>query len=78
VFNAIDGILGAVAFAAVIGGIVLAVGAVLFTVGDLAFMAPFSEMFTESSVAKFIYQNNVLNELEFIQNLPIRGWLTAK
>ena len=78
VFKTIDGIIGALAFAAIIGAIVLAVGAVLFTVGDLAFMAPFSDMFMETGIAKFIYQNNVLNELKFIQELPIRGWLTAK
>lgn len=79
----VDGVLGAVVALGIVVAVMLFAGSVLFSISDVDFMEGFnSYMWYVSSkgvckdavIASVFYQNNPLNSLEFMQNLPVRGW----
>lgn len=74
-FAAIDGALGAVVLFAVVMGILFLLGAVLYTLNDLPFMAKFNEYMDGSKIACISYSGNIMNDLGFITGLPLRDWL---
>lgn len=81
-FSTVDGVLGAVVAFAVVCAVLLFVGAVLWSINDLSFMDVFNRyMFYTAdgqskpvAIASVFYSHNPLNELEFIADLPVRGW----
>lgn len=82
-FGVVDGVLGAVVALGIVVAVMLFAGSVLFSISDVDFMEGFnSYMWYVSSkgvskdavIASVFYQNNPLNSLEFMQNLPVRGW----
>ena len=82
-FSVIDGVFGAVIAFAVACGVMLLLGAVFYSISDLDMMSAFNDYmyYTASdgtvkpaAIASAFYTNNPLNSLEFIRNLPVRGW----
>ena len=82
-FSVIDGVFGAVVAFAVACGVMLLLGAVFYSISDLDMMSAFNDYmyYTASdgtvkpaAIASAFYTNNPLNSLEFIRNLPVRGW----
>ena len=82
-FSVIDGVFGAVIAFAVACGVMLMLGAVFYSISDLDMMSAFNDYmyYTASdgtvkpaAIASAFYTNNPLNSLEFIRNLPVRGW----
>ena len=82
-FSVIDGVFGAVVAFAVACGVMLLLGAVFYSISDLDMMSAFNDYmyYTASdgtvkpaAIASAFYTNNPLNSLEFIRDLPVRGW----
>lgn len=82
-FSVIDGVFGAVIAFAVACGVMLLLGAVFYSISDLDMMSAFNDYmyYTASdgtvkpaAIASAFYTNNPLNSLEFIRDLPVRGW----
>lgn len=82
-FSTVDGVFGAVIAFAIACGIMLFVGAVLYTINDVSIMSGFNEYMTyvnsagetrNAAIASVFYAENPLNSLAFIQKLPVRGW----
>lgn len=76
-FSIIDGILGAIFLTVVVFAILFALGAVVQSLYDYEFMEVFNAYFDKSYIAKFIYGNNILCELNLI-NIPVDSWLTKQ
>lgn len=77
VFQVVDGVVGAVVLTAVVFGILLVFGSVYYTVfgsvTDIPFITNYNAFFNGELVSCF-HAKNPLNALDFIKDLPIRGW----
>lgn len=82
-FGVVDGVLGAVVALGIVVAAMLFAGSVLFSISDVDFMEGFNSYMwyvsskgvsKDAAIASVFYQNNPLNSLEFMQNLPVRGW----
>lgn len=71
---AIDGVLGAAVLTAVVFAVLIALGAFAYMINDLDAFARFNEYMNYSSLAKALYDYNILNNVAVIQNIPLRDW----
>ena len=73
--SAIDGAFGAVVLTAVVFGVLLFLGAVLWQISDLDGFKIFNSYMENSYVARGLYNDNGLASLSFLTNLPLREWV---
>ena len=82
-FGVVDGVFGAVVALGITVAVMMFAGSVLFSISDVEFMEKFNGYMwyvsskgtaSDAAIASVFYQNNPLNSLEFMQNLPVRGW----
>ncbi len=73
--TAVDGAFGAIVLTAVVFGILLFLGAVLWQVSDLDAFKVFNKYMENTSVANALYGENIIGKLDFITNLPLRDWV---
>lgn len=74
VVSAVDGFFGAIVLTAILFGILMFLGAMLYQISDLPVFENMNTYFDLSCVSNCLYRYNPLNGLEFIKNLPLRGW----
>ena len=77
-FCIVDGIFGAIVSTVIVTAILLVFGAVINSLYDLEFMEIFNAYFEKSGVATYFYDNNILNELGLLTDLPIKDWFTSQ
>lgn len=75
---AIDGVVGAIVLTGVVFFILLAVGAFVYEINDLAALKRFNDYMNASCLAKALYNDNIFNTIAALQNLPIRSWFGLK
>ena len=71
----VDGALGAIILTAVIFGILLFLGALVWQIHDLEGFEIFNSYMANSYVANGLYGDNGITTLTFMQNLPLRQWV---
>lgn len=80
-FGVVDGVFGAIVALAIVVAVMLFAGSVLYSISDVDFMDGFNSYMwyvsskgttKDAAIASVFYQNNPLNSLGFMQNLPIR------
>lgn len=77
IFSVIDGILGAAVLLGIVMGLILVLGATFYTLDEFDFMAKFKEYIGDSKIATIVYQDNILNGLDFFTKLPLKDWLSG-
>lgn len=75
---AIDGVVGAIVLTGVVFFILLAIGAFVYQINDLAALKRFNDYMNASCLAKALYNDNIFNTIAALQNLPIRSWFGLK
>lgn len=75
-YYVIDGIFGAMVLFIIALSVMLFFGAIINPIADLDFMKPFTEYFSMSTVAKYVYTDNLLMKLGLPELLPLREWLS--
>jgi len=75
IFLMADGILGATFMTLIILALLLVVGAVANSIHDAQFMNVFNAYFEKGKVATYIYDNNLLNSMGMLNDLPFTKWL---
>ncbi len=75
---AIDGVVGAIVLTGVVFFILLAIGAFVYQINDLAALKSFNDYMNASCLAKALYNDNIFNTIAALQNLPIRSWFGLK
>ena len=73
--SAIDGAIGAAVLTAVVFGVLVFLGALVWQVSDLKGFEIFNQYMAGTHVACGLYNNNEIASLEFITNLPLREWV---
>lgn len=74
-FRVIDGVFGAVAALAIVMGILLFLFGILQTASGLEFMQNFDTYFEKSGIARYVYSDNVLINLNFMP-IDLSKWLS--
>lgn len=72
IFNAVDGILGAVFMCAVVTVLLLVFGGIAYTLNDLPFMAQLNEYAKKACLGDGIYSCNPMGSA--FEAFPLRGW----
>ena len=76
VFCIVDGVFGAILFTVFILALLLVVGAVANSMHDLQIMNVFNAYFDKSKLATYFYDNNLLQAMGALNNLPTKKWLS--